>query len=369
MKIAILIAGFPPRSIGGVEIATLNIALELAERGHEVHIITTGDEKLKGDKRESLHIHYIQHDIVQESSLWAAISYAIKALVQIKKINPDIVHAQRFYREGLSAWLAKVFFKKPYCTWCHGADIYLSWRFKSIASKLFLKSADAVIALTQDMERKIQEICNRDAFVIPGGIDLRRFEGLSRKNAAKSSTDSERIILFVGRLHPLKGVAYLVEAMYTIIHSNPRVRLLIVGDGEERSNLENLTNKLGLAKYISFTGKVPHEKVPEYMATADVLVLPSLVEGFGVVLLEAMACGLPIVATNVGGIPEIVQDGENGLMAESENSREIADKVLMIFENDELRKRISQNNLEKAKNYSWKAVVDKLEKVYQGIIK
>jgi len=369
MKIAILVAGFPPRSIGGTEIATLNIATELVKRGHEVHVITIGDKELKGDKKGDFYTHYIQLGVAPKTSLWGAISYAVKAFAQIRRINPDIVHAQRFYREGLAAFLAKLLNKKRYCIWCRGSDVYLPWRFKGLALKLFLGQADAVIALTQDMRGKIRQTYHRDASVIPNGIDLRRFEQLSCRSKVKSAPNGVKTLLFVGRLHRIKGVAYLIEAMTTIIKRNPKARLLLVGDGEERQNLENLVTKLGLTKYVTFIGKVPNEKVPQYIAASDVFVLPSLSEGFGIVLLEAMACGLPIVATNVGGIPEIVQDGENGFLVEPENPEGIAQKVLTLLENDDLRRRISQNNLEKAKNYSWEAAVDKLEKVYLEVVK
>ena len=369
MKIAILIAGFPPKSIGGAEIATLNIATGLAQRGHEVHVITIGDKELKGYNEGDFYTHYIQPGVASEASLWGAISYAVKAFAQIRRINPDIVHAQRFYREGLAAFLAKVLLKKRYCIWCRGADVYLPWRFKGIASKLFLKRANAVIALTQNMKEKIHEICNRDAFVIPNGIDLRRFESLYHQDTHTLAANGERTILFVGRLHPVKGVAYLIEAMPVIIRKNPKVKLLLVGDGEERQRLESLVAKLGLTEYTTFIGEISNEKVPQYIAASDVFVLPSLSEGLPVVTLEVIACGLPIVATNVGGIPEIVQDGENGFLVEPENSKAIAEKVLMLLGNDELRKQISQNNLEKSKNYSWEAVVDKLEDVYLGVLK
>jgi len=369
MRIAILVAGFPPRSIGGAEVATLNIATELVQRGHEVHVITIGDKELKGDNKGDFYIHYIQLGAAPEASLWGAISYAVKAFAQIRRINPDIVHAQRFYREGLAAFLAKVLLKKRYCIWCRGADVYLSWRFKGIASELFLKRANAVIALTQNMKEKIYEICNRDAFVIPNGIDLRRFESLSHQDTHTLAVNGEIAILFVGRLHPIKGVAYLIEAMPVIIRKHPKVKLFLVGDGEERQRLESLVAKLDLDKHTTFIGQIPNEKVSQYMAASDVFVLPSLSEGLPVVTLEAIACGLPIVVTDIAGISEIIKDGENGFLVEPENSVEIAEKVLMLLGNGELRKQISQNNLEKSKNYSWEAVVDKLEDVYQGVLK
>lgn len=368
MRIAILTVGFPPGSIGGTEIASFNIAKELAKRGHEVHVMTTGDKERRGDQRGDFHIHYIQHAIAPTASTLGAISYSVKAVIQIKRIDPDVVHAQSFYREGLSAFLARKLLKKPYCIWCQGADIYLPWRFKKVASRLFLRRANAIIALTQDMKEKIQEVCKRDASVIPNGVDLEKFQRLSHRNTFKLATNGQKTILFVGRLHPIKGIAYLIEAMNTIVKKNPKARLLLIGNGEERQNLENLVKELDLAKYVNFIGKVPNEKVLEYMIASDVLVLPSLSEGFPLTILEAMACGLPIVATKVGGIPEIVKNGEGGFLVEPQNTAEISEKVLMFLENDELRERISQNNIIEAKKYSWEAVVERLEKVYLAVL-
>jgi glycosyltransferase involved in cell wall biosynthesis len=111
-------------------------------------------------------------------------------------------------------------------------------------------------------------------------------------------------------------------------------------------------------------GKVPHDEIPAYMASADVFVLPSLSEGFGIVALEAMAMGLPIVATKVGGLLEIIKDGENGFLVEPRNPVEIAEKCALLLTNDDLRTSISRNNREKAKDYSWEKVIERLENVY-----
>jgi len=114
-------------------------------------------------------------------------------------------------------------------------------------------------------------------------------------------------------------------------------------------------------------GKVPNEKVPEYMAAADIFVLPSLSEGFPVVIVEAMASGLPIVATNITGLPEIVHDGENGFLVEPKNPAELAERILLLLQDDELRGRIAQNNKQRAKDYTWEKVIDRLEEVYEKI--
>ena len=115
-------------------------------------------------------------------------------------------------------------------------------------------------------------------------------------------------------------------------------------------------------------GKVPNEVVPQYMAAADILVLPSLSEGFPVVIVEAMASGLPIITTNVTRLPEIVHNGENGFLVEPKNPAELAEKILLLLQDDGLRGRIAQNNRRRAKDYTWEKVIDKLEEVYQKVV-
>lgn len=121
---------------------------------------------------------------------------------------------------------------------------------------------------------------------------------------------------------------------------------------------------MNIEQYITFIGKVPNEKVPEYMGASDVFVLPSLSESFGIVNLEAMASGLPIIATNVRGLPEIIKNGENGFLVEPKNPEGIAEKVLLLLEDDELGERISNNNRGEVRKYSWENVVETLEGVY-----
>ena len=363
MKIAILTPLFPPKHLAGLEIAAYNIAKYLAERNHEVHVITTLDKGLpKESTEEGFYVHRFK---TSKIPILRTVSYYMKSLFVVKKINPDIVHVQTIFL-ALSGLLIKKFLHKPYVVYGRGSDVYLSWRFKNLISKPILKNADAIIALTEDMKRGIQKIWDRDAFVVPNGIDLDRFENLSREEFRKrlKIEEAEKIIIFVGGLRPVKGVKYLIEAMKIIIDKNRNTKLFIVGDGEEREYLENLVRNLNLEKHINFIGQVPNEEVREYMAASNVFILPSLSEGFPVTVVEAMASGLPIVATNVRGLPEIVKDGENGFLVEPKNLEEIADKVLLLLKNEELRKRISKRNKEEVKKYSWKNIVEKLEDVY-----
>ncbi|MFV9631150.1 MAG: glycosyltransferase family 4 protein [Methanosarcinales archaeon] len=364
MRIAIMIPLFPPRWLAGTEIATYNIAKHLARRGYEVHVITALD---KGLPKESMEEGFYVHRIFWRKIRFAGvISFWTKVFLVLRKVNPDMIHVQSI-EMCIPAFIAKKLMRKPYVVWGQGSDVYLPGKFIKSISKLVLKSANKVIALTDDMKKEMQKICSRDVSVIPNGIDLSSFEDLSRKEARSrlQIKDDEKVILFVGTLRPVKGIRYLIEAMRLIKDKNESTKLFLVGDGEEREYLKNLVKGLILEECVRFIGKVPNEKVPECMVASDVFVLPSLSEGFPVVILEAMASGLPIIATKVTGLLEIVKDGKNGILVESKSPDEIAEKVLLILGDDELRERISENNRKEAKRYSWDSAVDKLEEIYQ----
>lgn len=364
MRIAITIPLFPPRWLAGTEIATYNIAKHLARRGYEVHVITALD---KGLPKESMEEGFYVHRIFWRKIRFAGvISFWTKVFLVLRKVNPDMIHVQSI-EMCIPAFIAKKLMKKPYVVWGQGSDVYLPGKFIKSISKLVLKNANTVIALTDDMKKEMQKICSRDVSVIPNGIDLSSFEDLSRKEARSKLQikDDEKVILFVGTLRPVKGIRYLIEAMRLIKDKNESTKLFLVGDGEEREYLKNLVKGLILEECVRFIGKLPNEKVPECMVASDVFVLPSLSEGFPVVILEAMASGLPIISTKVTGLLEIVKDGKNGILVESKSPDEIAEKVLLILGDDELREKISENNREEAKRYSWDSAVDKLEEIYQ----
>ena len=364
MKIAITVPLFPPKWLAGTEIATYNIAKHLARKGHEVHVITSLD---KGLPRESMENGFYVHRIFWRNIRFIGImSFWAKIFWCLKTIKPDIVHVQSVGM-GIPGLLAKTFLKKPFVVYGRGSEVYLHSTFKNTLSKLVLKNAGDVIALTEDMKNEMQKFCDRDILVIPNGIDLEVFKDLSRETARtrlKIGANAS-VILFIGRLHSVKGVRYLIKSIKIVKNKNRDVRLFLVGDGEERIYLENLVKDLVLDDYVRFIGAVPNEEVPEYMVAADVFVLPSLSEGFPVVILEAMASGLAIITSRVGGLPEIIKNKENGFLVEPKNPEEIAERILLLLEDDALREEISRNNLKIVGEYTWESVVGRLERVYR----
>jgi glycosyltransferase involved in cell wall biosynthesis len=361
MKIAIIINLFPPKWLAGTEIATYNLAEHLAKRGHEIHVITSHDDGLPNfEKENGFYIHRIAWPKIR---IIGVLLFWLQIFLKIRTIKPDIVQAQDLSM-GISADLSRKILKIPHIVWGRGSDVYLPGRFTKITSKPILHNADAVLALTEDMRQKMKGIVDREIFVVPNGINLEQFTDRSPIIVREKG---QKNILFVGRLHPVKGVQYLIRAMKRVLEEIPDGMLILVGDGEERGNLEALSVQLGVQKSVQFVGVVPHEKVHSYMQQADVFVLPSLSEGFPGVILEAMACGLPVVVTRVGGIPDIIENGVNGYIAETKSPDEIAEKILILLQNDQLKEKISIKNKEKVKEYKWDNIVFELENIYKKI--
>ncbi len=367
MKIAILVSAFPPVHIGGAEIAAKQIAKSLAKKGHSVSVITSSD---KGFPRQQATDGFLVYRaFLPNIKYLGTLVFWISSAWLIKKINPEIVYVEMIGM-GMPCVLAKNLCKIPYVVQCQGSDVYLPWKGKKIISNIVLRSAGAVVVLTQDMKDTLRATFKGNVAVIPNGIDGENFGRAIIKDMRQELAigSGEKIIIFVGGLKPIKGVRYLIEAFAMVAQKMPNARLLLVGDGPERQNLEAMVIKEGLKEKVHFVGKIENDAIVTYMMTGDIFVLPSLSEGFGIVNLESMACGLPIIATNVGGIPEIVTDGENGFLVSPKNPAQIAEKILLLFTDDKLREKISKNNKEKVKEYDWQNIVAKLEKVYGEVL-
>ena len=368
MRIVILITQFLPKWVGGTEVATYNIAKKLSEKGHEVHIITSLDQGcLNYEYLDNFIIHRVN---VYKIKFFGFLTFHINAFKELIKINPDIVVAQGI----LSCFPAFILncLGKPYVVWGRGNDVYIDlknnlWRFFSF---ILLNKANAVIALTYDMKKKLSSIRGDDVYVIGNGITLEKFSGIKKDDARRllGVNDERFVIICVANLRPEKGINFLIFSIKEVLAYDGRALLLLVGSGSLRYELENLVKILGLDKNVHFLGKMDNEKIPLCLSVADIFVLPSISEGFGIALLEAMAAGLPIIATRVGGIPYVLEDGKNGLLVNPGSSSDLAEKILMLMRSPELMKKMSEANREKSRSYSWENIVSQLEKLLNEVV-
>jgi glycosyltransferase involved in cell wall biosynthesis len=177
-------------------------------------------------------------------------------------------------------------------------------------------------------------------------------------------------VLFLGRLKKIKGVEFLIEAIPFIIKVFPQTTLTIVGDGGNKTDLFSLTKHLQLEKHVQFIGWVEHRNLHTYYEKASIVVVPSIVaEAFPLVALEAMSAGRPVIGTNVGGIPEIIDDKVNGYLVEPENPAQIAEKVVTLFSEEKLLSELGRNARKKAQEFSLEKHVENLEQFYEEVIK
>jgi glycosyltransferase involved in cell wall biosynthesis len=376
MIVAIVVPQFPPKWLAGAEVATLNLAKQLAKRGHTIHVITYLDEG-EGLSPECFEDGYYVHRIKIPFPKIGMINCWLNIIKTIKHVNPDIIHLQQFVvlGTGIPVLLAHFLLKKPYiiyfrgfCVFGKDQCIYKEGLISSALPILIIKHAATLIVLTEYMKKKFASWPNKRIFTIPNGIDISVVTNLNRDviRDELSIKECEHILLFVGRLHEVKGLKYLISAMNIIRDKDKFSRLIIIGNDQgERKILDELIAKFHLEKKICFIANVSQENIFRYMMASDIFILPSMSEGFPNVLLEAMACGIPIIASNIGGISEIIQDERNGLLVQPRNPEDIGNKILLLLKNEPLRKKISGNNFIDVKEFNWNFITTNLEQIYK----
>jgi glycogen synthase len=225
-------------------------------------------------------------------------------------------------------------------------------------------SAEAVLVITPRLHRLLlSEGVEEDRLhLIPPGVNPSLFEGPFEDPF--SGVGRPRILL-VGRLAPQKGVSTLVEAAGLL--KDPSAQVLLVGDGPERPKLEREAKRIGVGDRVRFLGFFAHDRLPAVLAHADLLVLPSLYEELGTVLLEAMQAALPIVASRTGGIPDVIEDGINGLLVPPGEPEALAHAINHLLADRDLARRLSEGARERAKDYDWEVLAERVLRVYQDV--
>ena len=225
-------------------------------------------------------------------------------------------------------------------------------------------SAEAVSVITSRLHRLLLSdgVDENRVHLLPPGVDPSLFEGPFEDPFAGIRRPR---VLFVGRLAPQKGVSTLVEAAGLL--KDPSARILLVGDGPERPKLERDAERLGVDDRLHFVGFFAHDRLPAVFAHADLLVLPSLYEELGTVLLEAMQAALPIVASKTGGIPDVIENGVNGMLVPPGDPEALARAIDCLLADRKLACRLSEGAQERAKDYDWEVLAERVLRVYRGV--
>jgi glycosyltransferase involved in cell wall biosynthesis len=295
----------------------------------------------------------------------------------IKKEKIDVVHAHWILPQGFLAYLCKKLFKIPYVATAHAGDIFpLKSGFFRLFSAFAVKNSDFCTANSSYTKKELKKISKeKDVKVIPMGVDTGLFSQKSKSIRLRRRFGIKReFILSVGRLAEKKGIRYLIMAMEYVVKKFPEAKLIIVGDGPERKSLEALAKNLGLGKSIIFAGKICSRNLPEFYATADLFVGPSIVtesgdtEGLGVVFLEALASGTCAIGSNVGGIPDIIEHNRTGILVRQKDARQLSGSIIRLLQNKKLRKSLALNGQIKVKDlYSWDLIGKKFNELFAQI--
>ncbi|HLF71895.1 MAG TPA: glycosyltransferase [Dehalococcoidia bacterium] len=280
----------------------------------------------------------------------AAQLLAANRLVRQKQI--DVVHAHWVVPQGIVAALLGLMTRRPVVVTAHGGDIYgVRGSAQDALKRWVLRHCARVTAVSHDLGGAIEKLgSTQKTDVISMGIDTTRFRPSRRDKRLRAELAPDGpLLLFVGRLAEKKGVRYLIDALPAVLEQHRTARLAIVGDGALRDDLEARVRELGLEAHVVFTGAKRPEQLPAYFATADVFIGPSIVaeggdtESFGLVFAEAMASGCAVVGSDVGGVRELVRNGETGVLVSPRDTVALAEAVSKLIGDPGLRARLARN--------------------------
>lgn len=351
MKLAFLAAGN--------SIHTIKWVNALAKRGHEIHLITMHNpvENLVGN----IFLHILRFP--------SPFGYYLNLSILKRKlnlINPDLLHTH--YASGYGT-LARLVRFKPLLLSVWGSDVYEFPENNHINKYILSKNlaaADYIYSTSHNMKMQTERYIKpkNPINVVPFGVDLNVF-------FPKSSRDSGYITIgMVKRMAPIYGPEFLLQAFASISSKYPNARLIFVGGGPQEDGLKKMAKSLNISEDCHFIGSVPHDEVPKLLNRFDIFCAPSISESFGVAVIEASACGLPVIVSNVGGLPEVVKDGETGIIVPLKNVNALAQALELLIEDKELRLSMGEHGRRYIQQlYDWDFCVDKMEQCYDQVLK
>lgn len=370
LRIAYICLNFPP-AIGGIASQLSEVAKELANRGHEMHILTPGIEGAPAfEELGNLFIHRIP---MAPGAISKSI-YILKAIICFNKIRPDLVHAHDIFLPTTTSAIYKLFSKTPVVLTIHTSSSGLGLgdvavlkqsRFGPFRQNWLSWNIDYFIVISRIIEKDIKtmDIPASKLVPIPNGIDMERFIPASPDERStlrqQLGLPEGMIVIYTGRLHTDKRVDKLVKIWAGIREEHPDASLILVGAGPDE---EALRRSAGPG--VIFTGST--QNVAPYLRSADLFVLPSISEGFSLSVLEALACGLPVVATPVGAIPELIQHGQNGWIVEVDNLQDLGNSIRKLMDDPDLRTCLGHAGRQSVeKKYSLSTIASELIDLYR----
>ena len=382
---------------GGLNVYVRELALQLAQRGCQIDIFSRAADRDMPDVTDLapgvrvIHLRAGAFRYLAPASVYKQLDAFESALLDFVERDAaslragghpyDLVHSH-YWLSGIVGERLKSVWQVPHVVMFHTlgevknrasvAEHETELRIESEAS--IIQGADRVVCATEAEAKLLRQLYAAEAAkiaIIPLGVDLERFRPGDKDRArAALGLKDERIVLFVGRIEPLKGLDILINAA-ALLESDVDCSVLIVG-GDEASRsqvkrLQDLARQRGIEHRVAFVGAVDHETLPLYYNAADVCVVPSHYESFGLVAVEAMASGVPVVASRVGGLAGTVKDGETGYLIPWLCPEPFAERIELLLDNEPLRQNLGEAAREAVGRYRWEHVADAVLEMYESV--
>ncbi|MEO8535574.1 MAG: N-acetyl-alpha-D-glucosaminyl L-malate synthase BshA [Flavobacterium sp.] len=373
MKIAIVC--YP--TFGGSGVVATELGLELARRGHEIHFITYSQPVRLALLNPNVHYHEVnvpEYPLFHYQPYELALSSKLVDMVKLYKI--EVLHVHYAIPHAYAGYMAKQMLKNeginlPMITTLHGTDITLvgNHPFYKPAVTFSINKSDYVTSVSQSLKDdtlKLFKIKNKIK-VIPNFIELDKAvkDPQAPCHRYVMAKENERIITHISNFRKVKRIPDIIKIFYNIQKEIP-AKLMMVGDGPEKEKAEILCQELGILDKVIFFGN--SNEIDKILCMTDLFLLPSETESFGLAALEAMSCGVPVISSNSGGLPEVNFDGFSGYLSNVGNVEEMAANALKILKDDTILNQFKANALEVARKFDIKNILPKYEALYQRAI-
>ncbi len=394
------------KDTGGMNVYVRDLTRYLGRLGVHVDIFTRSQDE---------HVPHVLHDLgygnrvvhvpagpefpLQKNELAKYIPDFVEGIMNFvvsKNLSYDLIHSH-YWMSGIAGLELKEIWNVPLVSMFHTLgtmknrvaqeDSQLEGDYRIRGEKKVLKEADAIIAATPAEEAQLQWLYQADiskVIIIPPGVDVSRFYPIAKDEAKEfiGVTTGDKMLLFVGRIEPLKGLDVLLQSIALIVNdgrlSNTHLCLVVIGGdpgadeatkSEEMARIQDMSRQLGLTDFVRFNGMQSQDSLPYYYSASEVVIVPSHYESFGMVALEAMACGIPVVASQVGGLAFLIQDGITGFHVPVGEPEALADRIIALLMDQELRAQMGTQAADFAQAYSWKVIAEKINETYEELIK
>ncbi|UIR55144.1 N-acetyl-alpha-D-glucosaminyl L-malate synthase BshA [Sphingobacterium sp. SRCM116780] len=363
-------------TFGGSGVVATELGKALANNGHQVHFITYRQPARLDFFSENLFYHEVavsQYPLFDFLPYESALASKLVDVVRFEKL--DVIHVHYAIPHASAAFMAKQILLTyginiPVVTTLHGTDITLVGKDKSFSPVVTfsINQSDGVTTVSQSLKDQTLSYFDikRAIQVIPNFIDLERFSIKDRSHFKKAiAPGNERILIHTSNFRKVKNTGDVIRIFQKINEHIPS-KLLMVGDGPERTNAEELCRELEVCQDVRFLGK--QDAVEEILSVSDLFLMPSSSESFGLAALEAMACKVPVISTNTGGLPELNVNGVTGFLSDIGNVEEMAKNAIYILKDSDRLEKFKEAALEHAKTFQLSNIMPQYEDYYREVI-